>query len=198
MDRAPGAAWAAAARFSRNRPALVALLALVAAAVFCVVGPFLDPAPYDLAYPAYVRAPPSLEAHPTEAEARAALARIAARMHAELAGVEIDSNRARATLTSAGPIDPGQLAYFERSAEFDAPTVVERRDDGRTLVVDAPIRKVRFLVGADANGRDLLARTMIAGRISLLVGVLGCAVAASIGVVWAPSPAMPAGGSTGR
>ncbi len=184
MNRAPGATRAAAARFSRNRPALAALFALLAAAAFCALGPFLDPTPYDLAYPSYVRASPSLKAHPSETEARMALAGIAARMHAGLESVEIDSNRARATFTSAGPIDPAQLAYFERSAEFGAPTVVERRNDGTTLVVDAPLHRVRFLAGADANGRDLLARTMIAGRISLLVGVLGCAVAASIGVVW--------------
>ena len=184
MNRQPGAARAAAARFSRNRPALVALLALVVVAAFCAVGPFLDPAPYDLAYPAYVRAPPSLEAHPTKAEARAALGGIAARMHAGLDGVEIDPRHARATFTSPRAIDARELAYFERSAAFGAPTVVALRDDGRTLVVDAPLASVRFLAGADANGRDLLARTMIAGRISLLVGVLGCAVATSIGVAW--------------
>ncbi len=184
MTKPPSATRAAAARFSRNRPALLALLALVAAAAFCAFGPFLDPAPYDLAYPAYVRAPPSLEAHPSEAEARAALETIAMRMHARLDRLDLGSRRARATLTSPRPIDARELAYFERSRAFGAPTAVERRDDGRTLIVDALLKSVRFLAGADANGRDLLARTMIAGRISLLVGVLGCAVAASIGVVW--------------
>ena len=182
--RAPGATRAAAARFSRNRPALLALVALLAAAAFCVFGPFLDPTPYDVAYPAYVRASPSLEAHPSEAEARAALASIAARLHARLDVAEIAARSARATLMSPRPINERELAYFERSGAFGPPTVVERRDDGRTLIVDAPFESVRFLAGADANGRDLLARTMIAGRISLLVGVLGCAVAASIGVVW--------------
>jgi oligopeptide transport system permease protein len=182
--RAPSATLAAAARFSRNRPALLALFTLLAAAAFCAFGPFLDPAPYDLAYPAYVRAPPSLAAHPSETEARAALASVAARLHATLGGVDLAARRARATLTSPRPIDLRELAYFERSGAFGAPTIVERRDSGRTLVVDAPFENIRFLAGADANGRDLLARTMIAGRISLLVGVLGCAVAASIGVVW--------------
>ena len=176
--------WAAFERFSRNRAALFALIALVAAAAFCVFGPLLDPAPYDLAYPAYVRAPPSFQAHPTEKEARAALSGVAARLHATLDDVDIASRRVRATLTSSRPIDARELAYFERSGAFGAPTVIERRDDGRTLIVDAPLKGVRFLAGADVNGRDLLARAMIAGRISLLVGVLGCAVAASIGVVW--------------
>ncbi len=150
----------------------------------CAFGPFLDPAPYDRAYPAYVRASPSFRAHPSEPEAQAALAKIAARMHARLERVDLASRRARVTLTSPRPIDERELAYFERSGAFGAPTIVERRDGGRTLVVGAPFDNVRFLAGADVNGRDLLARTMIAGRISLLVGVLGCAVAASIGVVW--------------
>jgi len=175
---------AAFERFSRNRPALLALLALLAAAAFCTVGPFFDPAAYDRAYPAYVRAPPSFRAHPSEAEARAALVGAALRLNARLDDVDLASRRARATLMSPRPIDERELAYFERSGAFGAPTVVERRDDGRTLVIDAPFDSVRFLAGADANGRDLLARTMIAGRISLLVGALGCAVAASIGVVW--------------
>jgi oligopeptide transport system permease protein len=178
MTSAPNATLAAAARFSRDRPALLA------AAAFCAIGPFLDPAPYHLAYPACVRAPPSLEPHPSGREARAALASIAARLHATLDGVDLASRRARATFTSKGPIDERDLAYFGRSGAFGPPKVVDRRDDGRTLIVDAPFDNIRFLGGADANGRDLLARTMIAGRISLLVGVLGCAVAASIGVVW--------------
>ena len=172
------------ARFARNRGALLALVALLAAAAFCAFGPFLDPAPYDLAYPAYVRATPSLKAHPTKQEAQAALAAVAARMRATVNSADLSSRGVRVTLTSARAIDVHALAYFERSGAFGPPSIVERRDDGRTLVVDAPFMSVRLLAGADANGRDLLARTMIAGRISLLVGILGCAVAASIGVVW--------------
>jgi oligopeptide transport system permease protein len=184
MSRPPSAAGAAAARFAHNRPALLALLALIITSVFCAIGPFLDPTPYDRAYPAYVRAPPSPEAHPTKEEARAALGAIAARMRATIDSVQIGSRGARATFTSLRPIDDSTLTYFGHSGAFGAPYLVERRDGGRTLVVDAPLEAVRFLAGADVNGRDLLARTMVAGRVSLLVGALGCAVAASIGVVW--------------
>ncbi len=184
MTSAPTSMRAAAARFVRNRPALLALLTLFAVALFCVFGPLFDPAPYDRAFPIYARAAPSLGAHPSAAEARAALAGIASRMHATLDAVRLGGRGARATLTSARPIDERELAYFERSEAFRPPNAVERRDDGRTLIVDAPFETVWLPAGADANGRDLLARMMIAGRISLAVGVLGCAVAASIGVAW--------------
>ena len=40
------------------------------------------------------------------------------------------------------------------------------------LVVEAPIEHRRFLFGTDANGRDLLTRTLVAGRISLAIGLL--------------------------
>ncbi len=181
---APTSTRAAAARFGRNRPALLALLTLLAIAVFCSLGPLIDPLDYDRAYPVYVRAAPSLAAHPSEAEARVALAGVVARMHVTLEAVSLDERGARVTLTAVRPVDERLTAYFERSDVFERPNVVERRDGGRTLVLDAPFMNVRMLAGADANGRDLMARMMIAGRISLLVGVLGCAVAASIGVIW--------------
>jgi len=181
---APTSMRAAGERFARNRPALLALMALFAIAAFCAFGPLLDPAPYDRAFPIYARAAPSLRPHPNEAEARAALAGIAARMHARLDVLSLGAGGARAMLTSPRAFDERELVYFERSQAFQPPSVVERRDDGRTLVVEAPFETVWLPAGADANGRDLLARMMIAGRISLAVGVLGCAVAASIGVVW--------------
>src|SRR5260370_26910559 len=181
---APTSRRAAAARFAGNRPALFALLTLLAIAAFCLIGPLVDPLGYDRAYPIYVRAAPSLSAHPSEKEARASLSLVAERMHVRLEAISLDEHGAHVTMTGARSIDERLTAYFERSDVFQRPSVVERRDEGRTLVLDAAFMKVRMLAGADANGRDLLARTMIAGRVSLLVGVLGCAVAASIGVVW--------------
>lgn len=88
----------------------------------------------------------------------------------------------RVTLTSPRAIDERLLAYFERSDLFGAPRIVERGEDGRRITVAAPIDRQHFLFGTDANGRDLLSRTLIAGRISLAIGLLASLVALVIGV----------------
>ena len=183
-DADPTSAWSAAARFRQNKAAFFALSALIAIAAISAFGPLVDPASYDRAYPIYVHAAPSLAAHPSEAEAREAMARVASQVHADLAAVQLNADGARATLTGLGPFQDRLDAVFQRSGAFRRPVNVERSDDGRTVTVDAQFERVWLPAGADANGRDLLARMMIAARISLLVGLLGCAVAASIGVAW--------------
>jgi oligopeptide transport system permease protein len=52
------------------------------------------------------------------------------------------------------------------------------------LMSAPPTRAGWHLFGTDELGRDLLVRTLIGGRISLLVGLLGTLVAVGIGVVW--------------
>jgi len=52
------------------------------------------------------------------------------------------------------------------------------------LMSAPPTRAGWHLFGTDELGRDLLVRTLIGGRISLLVGLLGTLVAVCIGVVW--------------
>jgi len=178
-------AWSrAAARFARNRPAVAGLLALLAIAVFCIVGPWLSPHAYDRVYSDYVKAAPALAAHPSAEEAARNLERVAARLHASVRETRFEPDEARVTLEAARPIDERLLAYFERSDVFGKAAVIERQDEGRRLIVTAPIRRVTFLAGADANGRDLLVRMMIAGRISLLVGALAASVAVLVGVLY--------------
>jgi len=52
------------------------------------------------------------------------------------------------------------------------------------LMSAPPTRAGWHLFGTDELGRDLLVRTLIGGRVSLLVGLLGTLVAVCIGVVW--------------
>ncbi len=52
------------------------------------------------------------------------------------------------------------------------------------LMSAPPTRAGWHLFGTDELGRDLLVRTLIGGRISLMVGLLGTLVAVCIGVVW--------------
>jgi oligopeptide transport system permease protein len=52
------------------------------------------------------------------------------------------------------------------------------------LMSAPPTRAGWHLFGTDELGRDLLVRTLIGGRISLLVGLLATLVSVTIGVVW--------------
>src|ERR1700733_12589828 len=86
------------ARFSRNRSAIASAAALLAVALFCILGPSLSSTSYDAIFPDYGGASPSLLPHPSEAEARAALDRIAARLRARLVQVAFDGAESRVTL----------------------------------------------------------------------------------------------------
>ncbi len=175
---------AAAARFMRNRPALAALIALVAIMIFCIAGPWFAPHGYNESFAAYVKVRPSFGAHPTATESAAALDLIAKRMHVQIADAAIDNGVAAVTLEADKPIDPRLLAYFERSGAFLKAEIVASANEGRQLKIIAPRRAETFLAGADGNGRDLLSRMMAAGRVSLAVAALGSAVAVAIGVIY--------------
>jgi oligopeptide transport system permease protein len=179
--------WAdARARLARNRAAVASLVFLLAMAVAAIVGPWLTGHPYDRVYPDYVRAPASLSAYPTAEQLGPAVERMAARARTRVEAQTVAGEVVRATLVSsgAGRIDERNLAFFERSDLFHLPRVIERLDDGRRLVVDIPVERRFFLFGTDGNGRDLLTRTLIAGRVSLAIGLLATAVALVIGVAW--------------
>jgi len=171
-------------RFRADRAASGAALALIALALFAFLGPFVAPLAFDKAYPDYVKARPSLEAHPHADEALAALQRVADHMHVTVDSSSPQGDAMAATLTATRPIDVRLLAYFPRSDAFGEAKVVAARADGKTLDVVAALKRVPLYAGADANGRDLLSRMMVGARISFLVGALGSAVAVLIGVAY--------------
>ena len=160
----------------------VVLLAMVA--IFCIAGPLATGREFSVVYPDYVRAAPSLRPHPTDAEARAALARVAGRMRVQASDISIADGMARARLSAEKPVDLRALVYFARSDAFGPAKVLESRAQGREIEIAAPLKRLWLPLGADPNGRDLLARLMLAGRVSLLVGVLGSAVALGFGVAY--------------
>jgi oligopeptide transport system permease protein len=179
--------WAdAGARLVRNRAALTGMILLGLIAVACLFGPALTGHPYDTVYPDYVRVPASLSAYPPDDQIAPAVERISSRVRARASEVTVDGDTARVTLTSttSRPIDERLLAYFERSDLFGPASVVERADEGRQLVVDVPVERRHFFFGTDPNGRDLLTRTLIAGRVSLAIGLLATFVAIVIGVLY--------------
>jgi len=177
--------WAEArVRLVRNRAALISIVVLGIVALACIFGPFVTGHPFDRVYPDYVRAPASLSAYPTAQQVEPAIERIGARIRAKAENLQIGYDSIRMNLVSPRPIDERLLAYFERSDLFGTAKVAERLDEGRTLVVDVPVKRTYFLFGTDANGRDLLTRTMKAGQISLAIGLLATFVSILIGVVY--------------
>ncbi len=175
-------------RLMRNRAAVISLIVLGLMALSCIAGPWLTGHAYDHVYPDYVRVPASLESYPRADAIPAAVQRIAARIRATPGDVAVagESEREilRLTLTSPRPIDQRLLVYFDRSDQFGTPRITANEEDGRRLAIEVPLKRQRFLFGTDANGRDLLTRTLIAGRVSLAIGLLATGVALVIGVLY--------------
>lgn len=177
--------WAdARSRLLQNRAAVASLIFLAFLALAFTAGRWIAPHGYDQVFPDYVKVAPSFSAYPRADQIGPAIERIAARMRAKPASVSVTDDVARVTLESPRPIDERMLAYFERSNLFHAARVIERKDDGKQLVIDAPIERHLFLFGTDSNGRDLLSRILLAGGISLEIGLLASLVALLIGVTW--------------
>ncbi|MEQ1611485.1 MAG: ABC transporter permease subunit, partial [Hyphomicrobiaceae bacterium] len=188
-EAAPSAAkpgrslWTSAwARLGANRAAMASILVLAAVALASLFGPMLTTHPYDHIYPDYVGVPARLSTYPTEAMIEPGLARAASRMRAKVETFTITDEVLSVRMSAVRPIDDRMLAAFERSDLFDRARVIERHAGGVTLEV--PIERHRFLFGTDQNGRDLLARTLYAGRISLAIGLLASLVALVIGVLF--------------
>ncbi|WP_027173911.1 ABC transporter permease subunit [Methylobacterium sp. 10] len=177
-------------RFARNRGALAAFLILVAMTLACLVGPLLTGHEPGRIYPDLVRTAPGLAAHPEPDEIAPALTRLAFRMRLSVSDIAVTGDTVRMVFSGVskpndtGPIDERVLVYLPRSDLFGPASIVERRDGGRRLVVEAPLRRLRFLMGTDMLGRDILTRSLVAGRVSLLIGAVATAVALFIGIAY--------------
>jgi oligopeptide transport system permease protein len=178
-------AWRALRRFVRDRGAVAGLVALIALALICTLGPLLAPHGYDQVFRDYVKVPPSFAVHPTRKEQQRFVGRIAARLGATATEMTGEGEAARFVLQAPAPIDETRLLdALDRSDAFAESRIASREDDGRKLIVVADLHHETFLFGADSNGRDLLTRILFGGRVSLLVGVLASAVALVIGVAY--------------
>ncbi|MGH6794354.1 MAG: ABC transporter permease, partial [Methylocella sp.] len=169
---------------SRNLPMRASLAILGLIALLCLVGPLVSGHPYDQVYRDYVLVRPSLFTHPVARETHEALEGIARRMRVRLETSRQDGEVLHLTFSADKPNNPRALRAFERSDVFGPARIVESSDEGRRLSVVAPLKRTVFLFGTDANGRDLFTRTLIAGRISLAVGLLASFVALTIGVAY--------------
>ncbi|MGI8568012.1 MAG: ABC transporter permease subunit [Methylocella sp.] len=169
---------------SRNWPMRASLAILGLIALLCLIGPLVSGHPYDQVYRDYVLVRPSLFAHPDAHETHEALEGIARRMRVGAETSREEGGVLHITLSAGRPIDPRALRAFERSDVFGPARIVETSDEGRRVSIDILLKRMVFLFGTDANGRDLFTRVLIAGRISLAVGLLASFVALTIGVAY--------------
>ncbi len=181
---APGRSlWVdARARLLANRAATVSAVLLMVMTLLCALGPLLLPNDFNTIHQNYTKVPPSLSAYPKPEMIGPALEKAAGRARIEVLDWAQDGAVITATLTSAKPIDDRAARYFDRSDLFHD-SRIETLDDGRARLT-ARVKQSWFFFGTDQNGRDLLARTLIAGRVSLAIGLMAGLVAVAIGVVY--------------
>jgi oligopeptide transport system permease protein len=177
--------WADAfARLKANKAAMVSLCYLALMAIVCVFGPYFVSHPYTTIYPDYVRTPPSLSAYPQAEMIDTALKDAVRRMRVDLEEWHEQDERVFVTVSSPKPIDERVTRYLDRSDTFDNTRIESKSADSLKLTMSATIEKEYFYFGTDNTGRDLLARTLMGGRISLAIGLLAGFVAVVIGVLY--------------
>jgi len=174
----------AVARLLGNRAAVASMIVLVVMTVLCFVGPMFTGHPYDKVYPDYVKVGPSFEARPAADELADSAARVARRFRAKVESFELKGSRVEIALSASSPIDPRITDYYDRADGFQHFRVAQAADDQRSVKLEGEVRRLHFWFGTDGNGRDLLTRVLIGGRISILIGVLATGVALLIGVAW--------------
>ena len=183
---APGRSlWADAwNRLKANKAAMVSLWYLLFMAVICIVGPWFTPHDFTTIYQDYTRVPPSLTAYPKPDAIDLAVKDAVKRSRLDLVGWQERDGKVYISLASAKPIDERVTRYIDRSDVFEGAQVSEKSADGLTLTISADVQKKYFFFGTDNNGRDLLTRTLTAGRVSLAIGLLAGLVAVFIGVLY--------------
>ena len=171
-------------RLRRNRAAVASAFVLVVLALVGIFGPALSPHPYDRIYPQYVRAPASLEAYPREDDIIPAFEDAMARTRVETGEIEVDGSIVRVPIADEDGIDERITRYVDRSDIFLNARIENLSADGTSGEMVAEVNRVRFLMGTDANGRDLMSRIFIGIRISLAIGVLASVMALVLGVTY--------------
>jgi oligopeptide transport system permease protein len=171
-------------RLRRHRPAMTGFAVLLAVAVFSFAGPFFVAHSYDEIFTSYVAVPPSLEPLPREDTLRRVFEDAARKGRVRVEAFDAAGATFTATIAAEKPIDPRTTRYIDRTDEFDTTTLARSRDDGRRLELTGKVNRQHFPFGTDGSGRDLLARVMLGGQISLTVGVLASLVSLLIGVAY--------------
>ncbi|MES0807920.1 ABC transporter permease subunit [Roseibium sp. SCPC15] len=171
-------------RLLANRAAVASMFVLAAIALISIFGPILSPHQFDTVYRDYVKVPASLEAYPRPEQVEPGFMSVAKRARLTVDSYERDGDTIVASVTSRREIDPRTSRYFDRSDLFRDAQVTDFSEDNKSATIRANINYMHFYFGTDANGRDMMTRTFIAGRVSLTIGLLATVVAISIGVLY--------------
>ena len=174
----------AALRFRRNKAAMAGSIMLLLITLFSFIGPNFLTHTYDQVFSSYVSVAPSLEPRPDVNNLQGVMEGVAGRARVELKEFSVEGQTFTATITSSSAIDPRTTRYFDRANEFENTKVVATEDEGRTLKLEGDVNREYFFFGTDSNGRDMLARVMLGGQISIAVGILASLVSLGIGVLY--------------
>ena len=173
-------------RLLANRAAVASLITLCVITLACFFGPYFTGHQFDTVYKNYVKVPASLVAYPREHQIIPALEKVLKRARVEVEKIEVKSDKIEVSIRSANSekkLDQRIIRYLDRSDLFSN-AGINIADSGTTATLNADISRYRFIFGTDSTGRDLLTRTLIAGRVSLVIGLLATAVALLIGVTY--------------
>ena len=179
--------WAdALIRLRRNRAAMVALLILALMGLLAVFGPMITGHDYREQYRNYVKVPPQIEPHPAFDAVQEVAESALRRARVEIGSVTVGGETVRIAVTNGrdGPLDERITRYVDRPDDFSNARIVETSANGASAVIEADIERIRFLMGTDSVGRDLMTRIFLGLRISLAIGFLAAIVALAIGIAY--------------
>jgi oligopeptide transport system permease protein len=171
-------------RLLANRAAVASMIVLTSITLISILGPILSPHHFDTVYRDYVKVPASLEAYPRADQVEPKLLSVLKRARLTVESYERTGDTVVAKVTSKREIDPRSTRYIDRSDLFKDAELTDMSADKKSATMRADINYLHFYFGTDANGRDMMTRTFIAGRVSLTIGLLATIVAISIGVLY--------------
>ena len=171
-------------RLLANHAAVASLIVLATVTLVSILGPMLSPHDFDTVYRDYVKVPASLQAYPRADQVEPGFLSAVKRARLTASDYRREGDTVFANVTSRREIDPRTTRYIDRSDLFRNAELTDIAPDGKSAVMRADINYMHFYFGTDSNGRDMMTRTFIAGRVSLTIGLLATFVAISIGVLY--------------
>ena len=159
-------------RFARNKLAMLGLFGMIAIYILVFLGPFLAPNEYTYQNKDYVFGPPS----------KFTLIGPSGRLGLQPYMYAMTTQLNAENFTFVFVLDESKklpVKFFNEGDSYALFGFI--KTNVHLFGVDAPYRV--YLMGADALGRDMFARTMLGGQISTTVGLLGVAMSIVIGAV---------------